>query len=216
MLVCRSSILSNLLNQKCFFFFFFRLVRNSVESRHWTKTLVFSWYFYPLSLASLLFHKQKNNSKLFWSSMLYWCIQFRRICDDLWQLFIGVQHLISFIIRNWRQLKVFARWVSDVGDDLSWYFCWSCDTGWWKLRTIFRSLKLSLEPQESTNPSKLSGIITVKPVALSWLKRKKEKSTKNQKGTFFLTFISKGGNIILFWFLCKLGLQVLWYLIRTT
>ncbi len=41
---------------------------------------------------------------------------------------------------------------------------------------IYRSHKLLLEPQESTNPSRLSGIQAVKPVALSWLKREKEKS----------------------------------------
>jgi len=56
---------------------------------------------------------------------------------------------------------------------------------------------LSLEPQESSNPSKRSGMQTVKPVALSWLKRKKENSARTQKGTLFI-FISKGGNIILF------------------
>lgn len=51
-----------------------------------------------------------------------------------------------------------------------------------------KSHMLSLEPQESSIPSKLSGMQTVTPVALSWLKGKRLNSARNQKGIFFLYF----------------------------
>lgn len=84
-----------------------------------------------------------------------------------------------------------AQLSSDVHNDLSWYFCQSWGTRWLVWRTVCRSQKFSLEPQESTNPSKLSGIPKPKPAALSWLKRGK-KSARKPKGTFLFTFIFMG------------------------
>lgn len=110
-------------------------------------------------------------------------------------------------------------WVSRLcsGRDVQWSEFMSLLKLWHRVIDIegCRQIpKVSPEPQESTNPSKLSGIQKVKPGALSWLKWGK-KSARNPKGTFF-DIIFKRGNMILFWFLYKPGLQVHWYLIRTT
>lgn len=63
--------------------------------------------------------------------------------------------------------------------------------------TVYRSRKLSLEPQESTNPSRLSGIQRVKPVALSWLKREKTRKRvqENKRALSFFYFNFEGENI---------------------
>lgn len=61
-----------------------------------------------------------------------------------------------------------------------------------------------------SNPHKLSGI--QRETSCSELVGKGKKSWLSPKGTF--TF--KERNMILFWFLYKPGLQVHWYLIRTT
>lgn len=80
-----------------------------------------------------------------------------------------------------------ARLSSDVHNDLSWYFCQSWGTRWLVWRTVCRSQKFSLEPQESTNPSKLSGIPKPKPAALSWLKREK-RVQENQRALIYFYF----------------------------
>lgn len=62
-----------------------------------------------------------------------------------------------------------------------------------KSRAVCRSHKLSLEPQESTNPSKLSGMQTVRTSCFELVetgKKKKKKECKSSKGhfLFFLNF----------------------------
>lgn len=82
-----------------------------------------------------------------------------------------------------------AQLSSDVHNDLSWYFCQSWDTRWLVWRTVCRSQKFSLEPQESTNPSKLSGIPKPKPAALSWLKREKRVQENQRALSYLLLFL---------------------------
>lgn len=82
-----------------------------------------------------------------------------------------------------------AQLSSDVHNDLSWYFCQSWGTRWLVWRTVCRSQKFSLEPQESTNPSKLSGIPKPKPAALSWLKREKRVQGNQRALSYLLLFL---------------------------
>lgn len=64
------------------------------------------------------------------------------------------------------------------------------------LRAVFESHKLSLEPQESTNPSKLSGMQTVN-CCFELVEMGKTKGRRNSEGHCLFSFL----NFVLFFFL---------------
>lgn len=67
------------------------------------------------------------------------------------------------------------------------------------LRAVFESHKLSLEPQESTNPSKLSGMQTVN-CCFKLVEMGKTKGRRNSEGHCLFSFL----NFVLFFsFKCK-------------